>query len=128
MKRQVRAAGRRIAERIAPTAMTSISSVPQLRTRLQQVGERATTAMQRTRALDKRVTKLEKGGPSGAANKQIRALQERVASLEAEIQETRRLNRYVAEVTDVVQEVLLPAADRDDERFKKLLTRYNDSF
>lgn len=128
MKQQLRAAGRRVVERIAPTATASISSVPHVRARLKQVADRASTAMQRTRSLENRVDKLEKSGPPQANNKQLRALQERVANLEAEIQETRRLNRYVAEVTDIVQEVLLPAADRDEERLKKLLTRYNDSF
>ncbi len=62
------------------------------------------------------------------ATQQTQALRNRVARLEAEVQETRRLNRHVAEVTDIVQEVLLPAANRDDDRLKEVLTRYKDSF
>lgn len=51
-------------------------------------------------------------------------LRQRVIALEAEVQETRRLNRRVAELTDVVEEVLLPAADRDDERLRQAVQQY----
>lgn len=128
MIRQLRAGGRRLAERLAPAAMASLSDVPRLRAQLQQAQQRAAKAAQQTRALRNRVEKLESRFTGAAADHQVRDLQERVATLEAEIQEARRLNRYVAEVTDVVQEVLLPAADRDDERLKEFLTRYADSF
>lgn len=96
MKRQIRAAGRRFAERVAPTAMTSVSEVPELR---QQVGR---------------------------LRRELEKARQRITSLEEEIQESRRLNRRVAEITDVVQEVLLPAADRDDERLRRVLDGYVD--
>lgn len=105
VRQQLKTAGRRLAERLAPTVMASISDVPRLRAEVRQAQQRATKATQQTRALRNRVERLE-----------------------AEIQEARRLNRHVAEVTDIVQEVLLPAADRDDERLKEVLTRYKDSF
>lgn len=48
----------------------------------------------------------------------------RLAALEAEVQENRQLHRRVAELTDVVAELLLPVADRDEERMTELLAAY----
>ena len=48
----------------------------------------------------------------------------RLSALEAEMQENRQLHRRVAELTDVVAELLLPIADRDDERVAELLAAY----
>jgi hypothetical protein len=60
---------------------------------------------------------------------EIHALRERVEVLEREVQESRVLNQRLAELTDVVSEVLVPAADRDDKKLAKLLATYNtDSF
>jgi TolA-binding protein len=60
---------------------------------------------------------------------EVRKLRERVAELELEIQETRRLHQRLAELTDVVTEVLVPAADRQDDKIKAILASYNrDSF
>ena len=38
----------------------------------------------------------------------------RLRELEAEVQENRRLNRRVAELTDLVTELVVPLARRDD--------------
>ena len=46
----------------------------------------------------------------------------RVAALEAAVEENRRLNQRLADVIDVVTEVLVPALDRDDERIRKALS------
>lgn len=60
---------------------------------------------------------------------ELRRLRERVAELEREVQETRRLHQRLAELTDVVTEVLVPAADREDEKIRQFLATYNrDSF
>jgi hypothetical protein len=56
--------------------------------------------------------------PDAAANQELLA---RVAALEAAVQENRKLNQRLADVVDVVTEVLVPAADRDDERLRKAL-------
>ena len=56
---------------------------------------------------------------------ELRALHDRVAELEREVQESRLLNQRLAELTDVVAEVLIPAADRDDEKLASLLSTYN---
>jgi Domain of unknown function (DUF6752) len=48
----------------------------------------------------------------------------RLSALEDEMQENRQLHRRVAELTDVVAELLLPIADRDEERVSELLAAY----
>jgi hypothetical protein len=48
----------------------------------------------------------------------------RLTALEAEVQENRQLNRRIAELTDVVAELLLPVADRDEERVRQALADY----
>jgi cell shape-determining protein MreC len=57
----------------------------------------------------------------------VAELREAVTVLEDEVQEARRLNRRLAEITDVVQELLLPAAQRDDARLSELLDSYTSS-
>jgi hypothetical protein len=52
-------------------------------------------------------------------------LRERVAALEAAVDENRRLNQRLADVIDVVTEVLVPAADRDDARLLEALKNLN---
>jgi hypothetical protein len=60
---------------------------------------------------------------------EVRVLRDRVAELEREVHEARQLNQRLAELTDVVAEILVPAADRDDKKLADLLTTYNrDSF
>ena len=49
----------------------------------------------------------------------------RLHALEEEVQESRRLNRRVAELTDVVQELLLPLSQRDEEKTRQALERYS---
>lgn len=48
----------------------------------------------------------------------------RLRDLEAEVQESRRLNRRVAELTDLVAELVVPLARRDDEEVDQVLARY----
>lgn len=52
------------------------------------------------------------------------SLRERVRVLEAEAQESRQLNRRIAELTDVVAELLIPLEARDQERVDEVLARY----
>ncbi len=62
-------------------------------------------------------------------DEEIRSMRDRIAELEREVQESRLLNQRLAELTDVVSEVLVPAADRDDKKLAELLGTYNrDSF
>ena len=60
-----------------------------------------------------------RGGPSQQA--QIKRLRRRVVELEKEVQENRRLNRRVAELLDIVEELLVPIAQRDEERIRAYL-------
>ena len=55
----------------------------------------------------------------------IEALRDRVAVLEDEVQECRQLNLRLAELTDVVQELLLPVAARDEQRITEALEKYS---
>ncbi len=52
------------------------------------------------------------------------SLRERVRVLEAEVQENRQLNRRIAELTDVVAELLIPLEARDQERVDEVLERF----
>jgi hypothetical protein len=49
----------------------------------------------------------------------------RVEALEAAVEENRRLNQRLADVVDVVTELLVPALDRDDARVAEALAHLN---
>ena len=51
-------------------------------------------------------------------------LRGRLAELEEEIQECRQVNRRLAELCDVLMELLLPVADRDEDEVQAILARY----
>jgi hypothetical protein len=53
-------------------------------------------------------------------------LGERVAQLEAEVHECRRLSLRLAELTDIVQELLIPLAQSDPAKVEEILRRYGD--
>jgi len=52
-------------------------------------------------------------------------LSRRVTALEAEVEEGRRLNRRLGELTDVVQELLVPLSQRDEAEAQRILERYS---
>jgi hypothetical protein len=54
-------------------------------------------------------------------------LRRRVNRLEEEVQECRALNLRLAELTDLVTELLLPVAQRDEAKVTELLERYQRS-
>jgi hypothetical protein len=74
-------------------------------------------------------------GRSGGVVARLRAtrarealdLRRRVRRLEAEVQECRALNVRLAELTDIVTELLLPVASRDEEKLAALLEKYRQS-
>ena len=47
-----------------------------------------------------------------------------VSDVSAAVHENRRLNRRIAELTDVVAELLVPIADRDEDKARELLAAY----
>ena len=62
---------------------------------------------------------------AGVQAEGVEALRERVAVLEDEVQECRQLNLRLAELTDVVEELLLPVAQRDEQRVAAVLEHYS---
>jgi hypothetical protein len=60
----------------------------------------------------------------GRARRRRLGVFSRLSALEAEVQENRQLNRRIAELTDVVAELLLPVADRDEHRVQQALADY----
>lgn len=57
----------------------------------------------------------------------VEALEQRVADLEADVAELRRHHLRLAELTDLVQELLVPMASRDEDRIAAALERFNES-
>lgn len=57
----------------------------------------------------------------------MQQLAERVADLEADIAEMRQHNLRLAELVDVVQELLVPLASRDDETVQAAVERFRKS-
>jgi hypothetical protein len=55
-----------------------------------------------------------------------RSLRKRVQVLEDEVQECRRVNMRVAELCDVMMELLLPIQDRDEKAVAEVLDRYRE--
>lgn len=60
-------------------------------------------------------------------NTELGQLRRRVRRLEEEMQEARRLNRRLAELTDIVQELLVPLSQRDEDKIGEYLQRYSSS-
>jgi len=61
------------------------------------------------------------------AGDRLDKLQQRLDQLEAEVQECRQLNVRLAEVTDLVEQLLLPAVARDEERLAAAVEKYTQS-
>jgi hypothetical protein len=51
----------------------------------------------------------------------------RIEELEAEVQENRNLNLRVAELVDLVQELLIPVASQDRDRIEAALAKFQRS-
>ncbi len=66
-------------------------------------------------------------GRLGRASRRGGAIEQRLAEVEAELQESRRLNMRLAELTDIVQELLVPMVQQDQELLADRLKRYSAS-
>jgi hypothetical protein len=66
-------------------------------------------------------------GKAVSSKGELAELRRRVRTLETEMQEARRLNRRLAELTDIVQELLVPLAQRDEEKVNQYLDRYSST-
>jgi hypothetical protein len=58
------------------------------------------------------------------AGNRLDELQQRMEELEAEVQECRQLNIRLAEVTDLVEQLLLPMAAQDQEKIAAAVEKY----
>jgi hypothetical protein len=70
---------------------------------------------------------MEQVSGSRFATRRTRALERRVADLERDVEELRRHNLRLAELTDVVQELLVPMASRDQARIDAAIERFTGS-
>lgn len=61
------------------------------------------------------------------SNKKVRALEARVESLEKQIAELRRHHLRLAELADVVTELVVPLASRDQDRVDEAIAAFNRS-
>lgn len=59
----------------------------------------------------------------GMSKVNLVALNRRIDELEAEMQETRRLNRRVAELLDVVEEMLIPISLGEEDKVRDYVER-----
>ena len=59
------------------------------------------------------------------AGRRLDDLQQRLEDLEAEVQECRQLNIRLAEVTDLVEQLLLPMAARDEDAITAAVEKYS---
>ena len=57
----------------------------------------------------------------------VQRLEQRVADLEADLAEVRRHNLRLAELADVVAELLVPMANRDEAAVQQAIARFQES-
>lgn len=62
-----------------------------------------------------------------ALQDEVAVLRDQMTSLKAELNDNRALHRRLAELTDVVTELCIPLAERDETRVAEVLDRYRDS-
>ncbi len=66
---------------------------------------------------------LRRTGSTG----EVARLEQRVHDLEADMAELRRHNLRLGELADVVQELLVPMASRDEEVIRTAIERFHES-
>jgi prefoldin subunit 5 len=54
---------------------------------------------------------------------EVARLRKEVDQLQDAVEEYRRLNERLSDVLDIVEEVLVPAVDRDEEKLRALLAK-----
>lgn len=52
------------------------------------------------------------------------SIKKRIEDLEAEVEECRRVNLRLAELCDVMMELVIPVAQRDTESLDEIIARY----
>ncbi len=74
----------------------------------------------------KRVREAVLRSAPGRTQAEIERLRERVSDLEEEVRECRRHHHRTAELTDLVQALLVPLATHDEAELQRLLRDYTD--
>jgi small-conductance mechanosensitive channel len=82
-----------------------------------------TTSGQRRGFKDRAVERVVRA----VAGDKLDELQQRLEELQAEVQECRQLNIRLAEVTDLVEQLLLPIAAQDQEKIAAAVEKYTRS-
>jgi prefoldin subunit 5 len=54
---------------------------------------------------------------------EVARLRQEVDQLQDAVEEYRRLNERLSDVLDIVEEILVPAVDRDEEKLRALLAK-----
>jgi hypothetical protein len=75
----------------------------------------------RTEAAGREAVRLARKIRPGPRRHHLDELNQRVTELEDELQEARRLNLRVAELLDLVEELLVPVALRDEDKVRRYL-------
>ena len=57
------------------------------------------------------------------SRREIAQLRKDVDQLQESVEEYRRLNERLSDVIDIVEELLVPAVDRDEEKLRELLAK-----
>ena len=83
-----------------------------------ELRERANEGVARVR---RRLNRRSAPPATGDVRKQVANLRSRVNELEDEVMENRQLARRIAELTDVVEQLLLPEDVRDPHRLEERL-------
>lgn len=98
----------------------------QMKTARKKTAQMRTAQMKQTLKEQGRKTARNLGRVrAGVRGEELDLLRARVDELEHEVQECRQLNLRLAELTDVVQELLLPVAQRDEGKLAELMERYS---
>lgn len=74
----------------------------------------------------RRVREVVRRSAPGRTQAELEELRRRVADLEEEVRECRRHHHRTAELTDLVQALLVPLATRDEAELQRLLRDYTD--
>lgn len=75
----------------------------------------------------RKIRRFPKSLPEGSRDPWAETVDSRLAALEEAVEENRRLNQRLADVIDVVTELLVPLADRDQSRVESALGRLEET-
>ncbi len=98
--------------------LSAIKALPGLYGRLSALQERDDEQMRRMNEMQHRLDRMRH---------RLHTQTQHIATLERDLQEQRALSMRVAQLVDIVQELLIPVVNRDEDRLKELLDIYAKS-